>query len=314
MLRGVAVRDTTPGTQVANCYMLQSDVSASSPNGTIIVAYRHHLNCTSDSCGTYRLMVAQSSDLGFTWQLLSTMITSSVGVWEPMLIWDESRSLVRCFYSREEKPPQVNPRAQQIVQQTSSDWGKTWSDFIVSVSMPEARCGMPGVAKLLPLKYVIVDDDDDDDDDDGDDERGNSGVGDKNSNNNNTNMERSSSFAQTGNGGVWIMVFETTTRWTVFSVYHAQSQDYGATWTNMGPVYAPPAESGHAHCAGAPQVAVSPKTGEVFVSMMTNDDDPVPPPWVQQAFTKVRVCVCVCVCVCFCVLLWGVICGIGVPM
>jgi hypothetical protein len=87
-----------------------------------------------------------------------------------------------------------------------------------------------------------------------------------------------------------VVVFEETVPgdWAHFHVGYAVSRDGGVSWPERGTVYSPAVRN-----AGAPQVAYAAGSGQLVVSFMTNDDDPLPPPpWPNGAFVKVAMAPC----------------------
>jgi polygalacturonase len=120
-------------------------------NGIILCAYRHH-----DGEGVnrvYRIQVVSSYDNGNTWSLPITIISSLVGVWEPFLTQDDDvKGLIHVYYSAEI----TNGGEQDIVRQTSSDGGQTWSEIDARIHTSLSRNGMPGVVRLSDSSLLSV--------------------------------------------------------------------------------------------------------------------------------------------------------------
>ena len=108
------------------------------PDGTILVAYRHH---TPDHI--YRIEVHTSIDNGEHWVFRGTIATGHTGLWEPFMLL-LPKSVVQAYYASEEdcKPDQ------RIEMRNSSDGGKTWGSPITVAQKKGSRDGMPGVALL----------------------------------------------------------------------------------------------------------------------------------------------------------------------
>ena len=115
------------------------------PDGTILVAYRHH------NAGVYRLEVHASSDGGEHWAMRGTIATGHEGIWEPFLLLLPG-GVIQAYYASEEgcKPDQ------RIEMRSSSDGGKTWTSPVTVAEKKGSRDGMPGVARLNAKELLCV--------------------------------------------------------------------------------------------------------------------------------------------------------------
>jgi polygalacturonase len=141
----VASASADNGTDLSNGELLRLK------NGNILCAFRHH-----DGEGNnrvFRIQVVSSVDDGSTWSLPVTIFEGPVGVWEPFLSQDEdNEALLRVFYSAEI----TNGGEQDIVRQTSSDGGLTWSSIDSRIHTSLSRNGMPGVITLADGSLFAV--------------------------------------------------------------------------------------------------------------------------------------------------------------
>lgn len=127
------IAEDTGRVDLSNAFPLQL------PNGTILVACRHHrLNDRA-----FGLEVYASSDSGKTWQLRSTMARGSTGLWEPFL-FQPSAGVLQAYYASEEG---IHPD-QRIEMKVSKDGGQTWGQPITVARKTGSRDGMPGVVRL----------------------------------------------------------------------------------------------------------------------------------------------------------------------
>ena len=107
-------------------------------DGTLLAAYRRH---TPDQ-RIYRIELAASADNGRTWQVRGTIVTGSVGLWEPFL-FEPSKGVLQVYYASEEG---IYPD-QRIEMKTSMDGGKTWGPPATVARKPGSRDGMPSVVR-----------------------------------------------------------------------------------------------------------------------------------------------------------------------
>ena len=116
------------------------------PDGTILVAYRHH---TPDH--NYRIDVHASIDGGEHWAFRGTIATGYDGLWEPFLLL-LPKGVVQAYYASEEdcKPDQ------RIEMRNSSDGGKTWGSPVTVAQKRGSRDGMPGVVRLDKEELLVV--------------------------------------------------------------------------------------------------------------------------------------------------------------
>jgi hypothetical protein len=144
------------------------------PAGTILCAGSSLPNDLSST----ELMLYKSSDGGRTWQFVSTIVkgggagptipassaatesSDSSGklndpVWEPFLALDKQGRLI-CFYSDERYKKQGYN--QLLAHLVSSDGGKTWSQSIFDVAVPDniKRPGMIVTAQLPNGEHIMV--------------------------------------------------------------------------------------------------------------------------------------------------------------
>jgi len=122
-------------------------------DGKILCAFRHH-----DGNGAnrvFRIQIVSSKDGGETWSLPVTISEGPIGVWEPFLTQDANEgAIIRVFYSAELS----NGGEQDIVRQSSTDGGLTWSsiDSRIHSSTFLSRNGMPGVVTLADGSLLAV--------------------------------------------------------------------------------------------------------------------------------------------------------------
>ena len=148
-LRGIVFQDARAGVDLGNCHLLHLG------GDSILSSYRHHTGCTEGTphCAQYTLEAALSNDAGRTWTPQGTIVSSTVGMWEPFLVaWPHAPTvelydgpllrtphtsssaatatatatavpmLVRVLYSQE----LTNGGHQSIVWRESPDLGITW--------------------------------------------------------------------------------------------------------------------------------------------------------------------------------------------
>lgn len=118
---------------LANAFPLQL------PDGTILVACRHH----ALDRRSYRLQLYASADEGATWQVRSTIVAGTVGLWEPFL-FQASRDVLQVYYASEEG---IAPD-QRIEMKSSRDGGKTWGEPTTVARKRGSRDGMPAVVRM----------------------------------------------------------------------------------------------------------------------------------------------------------------------
>jgi hypothetical protein len=227
--QGTVLRDDRAGVDLSNCELVQL------ANGTVLASYRHHTGCSKSelllplpharSCETYTLQVSSSHDDGRSWEQVSTIISGTIGMWEPFF-FVKSNGDLWVSYSQEI----TNGGMQSIVWQQSADMGISWEapQTISDGHEHHSRDGMPGIATLVDGSLLVVY------------EQGVAGH---------------------------------------FSVHTRRSFDQGKSWSSQETVYA-----GQGHNAGAPQLAVEPKSKNVIVSFMTDED--TPSKWPSDASVK----------------------------
>jgi hypothetical protein len=148
--------DGREGVDLANCNLAQL------PSGRVLASYRHHV---PESTGGMRfaIEVSASDNGGRSWSALSTMVSGSVGMWEPFL-WPPmateqravtgGRDVVWAAYSQE----LTNGGLQSIVWQRSTDRGASWEAPITISDGREhrSRDGMPGITRLRDGSLLMV--------------------------------------------------------------------------------------------------------------------------------------------------------------
>jgi hypothetical protein len=117
------------------------------PNGTILVACRHHAR----DHHIYRIEVYSSANGGAHWDFLSTIVTGHTGLWEPFILLQPDGN-VQAYYASEEG---CSPD-QRIEMRTSSDGGKSWEAPVVVAQKKGSRDGMPGVVRLHGNELLAV--------------------------------------------------------------------------------------------------------------------------------------------------------------
>ena len=143
----VASAPSAPDVDLANGFLLQL-----APSGAILCAYRHHDG--SGAQRVFRIAVSRSNDFGATWAPLAVVTAGPVGVWEPFLMQlaGDAGDMVHVYYSAEI----TNGGEQDVVRQTSTDGGATWSADDVRLHTAGSRNGMPGVAQLADGSLLCV--------------------------------------------------------------------------------------------------------------------------------------------------------------
>ena len=121
------------------------------PEGTLLFS-----GCVRDRSTSSRTEIAvwKSTDLGASWQTLSTVVTAGGidgGVWEPFLYAENGK--LYCFYSDDADPV----CSQTIVLKVSED-GINWGDQIQVTACADAnlRPGMASVTKMGNGEYFIT--------------------------------------------------------------------------------------------------------------------------------------------------------------
>ncbi len=241
--RGTVLADPRPGVDLGNCQLAQLPGT-----GRLLAAYRHHVP-RADGATAYSLQVSASDDAGASWFHLSTVVESSVGMWEPFLFVDTrvQPTTTWCAYSQELS----NGGNQSVVWRRSPDGGVTWRPprNVSYGPAHRSRDGMPGITRLADDSLLVV-------------------------------FEGfwAWDLANTTRPGAQ----------RHFSVQMRRSLDDGETWSPGRVIFTPPAGSAGVN-AGAPQVTADPNTGDIFVSFMTDEDVGTVPTgnWVRNAECKV---------------------------
>ena len=119
----------------------------------------------SPSMGCYRdprcraaITIQRSTDGGRTWQAHSTLVTGSVGLWEPEFILDAAGRLVAYYSTEEYRAEGFN---QLLAHKISTDGGRSWGPEVRDVAIPDRpdkkmRPGMAIVRQLPNKRYVMV--------------------------------------------------------------------------------------------------------------------------------------------------------------
>lgn len=119
--------------------------------GRLCCAYRHHTGL--GAFRVYRIGLSVSFDDGFTWQALNPAVEGATGVWEPFLyLTSASPDTINLVYAAEI----TNGGEQDIVLQTSTDAGATWSPVVSRIHTDGSRNGMPGVVELADSSLLAV--------------------------------------------------------------------------------------------------------------------------------------------------------------
>ncbi len=126
---------------LANAFPLQL------PDGTILVALRHH----RPEQRRYRLEVYASEDQGYHWALRSVLAEGTTGLWEPFLMLLPDGTLQAYYASEEGCYPD-----QTIEMRSSPDQGHTWGTPLTVASKARSRDGMPAVVRLAAGELLVV--------------------------------------------------------------------------------------------------------------------------------------------------------------
>jgi hypothetical protein len=155
--QGTVLSDKRAGVDLSNCELAELS------NGTLLASYRHHTGCSQPTveyrgkpfmvCAKYALEVSSSHDHGKSWEQVSTIVSSTVGMWEPFFFIAADGELW-VSYSQEI----TNGGMQSIVWQRSIDMGHSW-DAPLTISdghEHQSRDGMPGIVTLVDGSLLVV--------------------------------------------------------------------------------------------------------------------------------------------------------------
>ncbi len=124
--------------------------------GTLLLSASDVCNDTHSRMASMQLQLYTSTDLGRTWQYLSSVIdgTAALPVWEPNLLLLDDGKLVIFYSSETHKTDGYN---QLLAHKVSTDFGKTWGSEVYDAAFPGGveRPGMVVIARLPDKRYVM---------------------------------------------------------------------------------------------------------------------------------------------------------------
>lgn len=115
------------------------------------------MGCPRDPRCRAAITIHRSTDGGRTWQPHSTLVTGSIGLWEPEFVVDARGELVAYYSTEEHRGEGFN---QLLAHKVSTDGGLTWGPEVRDVALPDRpdkkmRPGMP-IVRQLPDKTLVM--------------------------------------------------------------------------------------------------------------------------------------------------------------
>ena len=136
------------------------------PAGTLF--WSPSMGCPRDPRCDASIKIRRSTDGGRSWQAHATLVTGSVGLWEPEFTVDAKGQLV-AYYSteqhragpREAAPGRADGFNQLLAHKVSTDGGLTWGPEVRDVALPDTpdrkmRPGMSIVRQMPDKTYAMV--------------------------------------------------------------------------------------------------------------------------------------------------------------
>ena len=126
------------------------------PAGTLI--WSPSMACPRDPRCDASIKIRRSTDGGRSWQAHATLVTGTVGLWEPEFIVDARGQLV-AYYATEQY--QADGFNQLLAHKVSTDGGRTWGPEVRDVALPDAadrkmRPGMAIIRQMPDKTYAMV--------------------------------------------------------------------------------------------------------------------------------------------------------------